>query len=409
MSHYEFSSSIDALVPKTEQKQETQYDPIDVYCIICFTPFSNQENTGLMADNYRGTKADGAMVQNQKLYFPHTKYIDDNCGKHDGMIRINSPLFIYCPADLRNNDTDSFGNFVSMKLAEDGIKKIISYNCYYHYGAITLHLAVYCFSSTEKTANHFLNESYPRLCELYNDVSSFWRIELRIEYVQVFYTYMPSQPTDQRIVCLLNELVSKDVTIWEDPKDIYAREYIAEWRIQSEKNHLFCEKGQEVLDDIGFISISAAVLVGAAALVAPELFVVSLALAKIAHFASVTSIALKCADGFTYIRDYEILHDEEAMKKGEVIFLSVAVESAEEMVLKGAKKNIKFMVVGDPLMDELKDNCADYGSWFVYKFTDELMKERYFANNNLIEGNSDMVLNTHSINSPSKDVIQMTK
>ena len=215
---------------------------------------------------------------------------------------------------------------------------------------------------------------------------------------------MPSQPTDQRIVCLQNELVCKDVEIWENPKDIYAREYIAEWCIQSEKNHLFCEKGQEVLDGIGFISISAAVLVGAAALVAPELFVVAYALAKIAQVASVTSTALKCADGITYIRDYEILDDEEALKKGEVIFISVAIEAGEEMVLKGAAKDMKYMVV------ELIDNCVDYSSWFVYKLTDELMQENYNANNNnLIEENCDLVINTHSINSPSKAVIQMTK
>ena len=160
--------------PSTMQNAKSQYDSVDVYCFICFTPFSNQENTGLIADNYRGTRADGSLVQNQKLYFPHTKYVNENCGKHNGTIRINAPLFVYCPTDLSNYDAVSFSNLLSIKLAEDSIKKVISYNSYYQYTGITLHLAIYYFTSTEEIANQFLNESYPSLCELYNEVGFFF-------------------------------------------------------------------------------------------------------------------------------------------------------------------------------------------------------------------------------------------
>ena len=386
-------AQLGADTPSIMQNAEIQFDPIDVYCFICFTPFSNEEVYGRIADNYRLSESGYNCMgdryhwaQEQQLFFYETQYVHDNCGKHNGKLIICDPLTINCPTDPINN-SDVIRERIEQ--AKKHIINIVTNSWYFSAPGFTLHLAIYGYTDTLDIAYCFLNSCSYEWNKRPKDsrFSQFVTIErkvadaaysmdvvIRIEYVQQLSTHMPSHPTDKRIVDLLNELARESVETWETTINNLKIDYIENYRIKSKNIHSFCENGQEILNGISLLMITGAQFVGLASIAAPELLVVAAILAQISQQASTASAVLKCVDGFTYVRDYEVLNDEKALKKGQIILITAAVEGIEQELLGRAKVRMKLSI-NDLAYKELIDNTIDHSSWWLFSFEDIIIEK----------------------------------
>ena len=275
---------------------------------------------GRLADNIR-MDPDGyyttGFAQGQKYFSLETKWVNEECGKHnDGRLVKLDPLFIYCPVDSPNNNTELDKKCIEQ--AENYIRGIIRDHYEYKYSSqapsFTLHLAVYSFTSTEYIENRFVTASPQKLSTEINDTA----IDLRIEYEQVFSTYKPSNPTDQRIVYLLNELSQEDVETTNDLKDSYITTYC----VWSDGVHYFYEKSEEFCQNVGACAIWGAVIIGSCvAIVDPAILPIAIPVlrdiaSKTASGASHVGAVLSFADANLYKQDGLLLDDNEKYMQG---------------------------------------------------------------------------------------------
>lgn len=384
-----------ASIPQKKQESETQYGNFDVYCFICFTPYCNEDMSGMIADNFRNRWSNSIFytgniyqlpwASEQKLFFEKTKWVNDQCGKHKGSIYLlrEETVSIYCSKDADDS---------CVTLAKNRIAKIIQgltgrfINDYPIRTApsLTLHLLVYCFPETERYVDSFLpsTETMGSLSALAFSSG----VDLQVEYVQLLTTQIPYQQMDGRIENLLDELSRAEVT---DICNIYEA-YYHTW---SENTHSYYEESQEKCNKVSLYSISLTLAANVGGILfvpsAPALVLAAVVLDIISQGASFISAMDKTGDGFTYIADSWVFNDNKALnlKKGFVIMSTALFEFFQQGAIK-LGKDIMIKNIMNPKIAELGENGVDLFSWGLVYYEEKKIEEVFFGNTDIAKANT---------------------
>ena len=247
MSHEFGSNTIGAGVPKTEQKQETQYGPIDVFCMICFSPYSEEKTKQIIKRNNESSEENSVLRAGESeidFYTPRVKHIYNTCGKKNGIVGESVNLYYDCSEIIKIDHSDANNyyiivNTIANKIADIENKLSCILQKFQYSSMLTLHLGVYCFSNTEDIASsflscisqefypsfseegikilyakYFLQNRYPQLSEKFNrEYLAYTYVDFFISYEEKSYYQQTSSLNEKVVLFLENTECAMDM--WE--------------------------------------------------------------------------------------------------------------------------------------------------------------------------------------------------
>lgn len=405
------TSFVDAKSIQVEQPKETLEDYIDIYCLICFSPYQKQEEETQVsiADNYRfdyNTSQDDFFGN---FFSPRVTYVSDLCGTTRGKVVESHKILIDCSRTTFQFQLKCEDVCELIKRVECQLRKILE-KYWFKAKYVTLHIATYSFTLTEDIANCFLYSIYPspqyypedntlfsyfvddhycQLLKTYHDAG----VNIEIEYVLVYDTepfLETSQPLEGSVTenyCPFPSDSNKTTNVpslstapSDTPKEpswptnsngafeitITKNEYNPDlilnnepngnwsWKPWSDALHTISKGSGEAFGTFGLIGLGVAAVAGVAILVGGSAIWATVGIGAFVYASAMgtASLASSVVDGYTYLADYVIDNDEKARQKATRIFSHELFWTAATF---GAGKGVKSILRRTGVERELRN------------------------------------------------------